>query len=64
MYVVVCVYVCVYVMCVVLHQPGNRKVSGLMPNYANLVLLFTHIAPIYPAVYWGPGGLGKQPTQL
>ena len=35
-----------------------------MPSYATLVLLlllwarnFTHIAPVYPAVYWGPGGL-------
>ena len=47
------------------HWPGDRKVPGLIPSYATLVLLllfplarnFTHIATVYPAVKWGPGGL-------
>ena len=32
------------------HQPGNQKVPGSARNC-------THIAPVYPAVQWGPGGL-------
>ena len=52
---------CTHVLlCVHIHA---MYVPGSMPGYANLVLLFslarsfTHIAPVYPAAYWGPGGL-------
>ena len=65
----VCVCVCVWASIVkwLGHQPVNRKVAGSIPGQATLVLLlfpwarnFTHIAPVYPAVKWRPGGLGKQ----
>jgi len=49
---------------VVRASPHNQEVMSSSPGLATLVLLlfpwarnFTHIAPVYPAVKWGPGGL-------
>jgi len=47
------------------HQLANRKVVGLMPGDTTLMLLprgknLTNISPVYSAVKWGPGDLGKQ----
>ena len=46
--VCVCCSVCCSV-CVCVCWPGNQKFPCSMA--------FTHIAPVYPAVFWGPGDL-------
>ena len=52
------------------YWPHNQEVMGSIPGLATLVLLFpcaknfTHIALVYPAVKWGPGGLDGEVAHL